>query len=151
MEEEKPKPKQRILIIEDDFFVRDLYDRELAREGFEVSTAEDGAEGLLKVIEEKPDLVLLDIMLPKMSGLDVLKKLKEKEEVKDIPVVLLTNLGQDNVIREGFSLGAIGYLIKAAYTPTQIIEEVKKFLKENKKRGVTSLLVTPQDPSLLHK
>ncbi len=132
MVEEESKPKQKILIIEDDFFVRDLYKRELSRKGFEVSTAEDGAEGLLKVIEEKPDLILLDIMLPKMSGLDVLKKVKEKEEVKDIPVVLLTNLGQDNVIREGFTLGAVGYLIKAAYTPTQIIEEVKKFLRESK-------------------
>jgi len=125
--------EQKILIIEDDFFVRDLYDRELTREGFAVSTAEDGPQGLLKAVEEKPDLVLLDIMLPKMSGLDVLKTLKEKEETKNVPVVLLTNLGQDSVIREGFSLGAIGYLIKAAYTPTQIIEEVKKFLKENSK------------------
>lgn len=132
MEQEKTNPNngKKILIIEDDFFVRDLYSRELGREGFEVSTAEDGAEGLLKVIEKKPDLVLLDIMLPKMSGLDVLKKVKEKEEVKNIPVVLLTNLGQDNVIREGFSLGAVGYLIKAAYTPTQIIEEVKRFLRK---------------------
>jgi DNA-binding response OmpR family regulator len=126
-------PQQKILIIEDDFFVRDLYNRELTREGFAVSSAEDGPTGLLKVVEEKPDLVLLDIMLPKMSGLDVLKTLKEKEETKNIPVVLLTNLGQDSVIREGFTLGAVGYLIKAAYTPTQIVEEVKKFLRESSK------------------
>jgi len=130
MENKTGTRQQKILIIEDDFFVCDLYDRELTREGFVVSTAEDGAKGLLKAIEEKPDLILLDIMLPKMSGLDVLKKVKEKEEVKDIPVVLLTNLGQDSVIREGFTLGATGYLIKAAYTPTQVIEEVKKFLRE---------------------
>ena len=128
---EKQAPKQKILIIEDDFFVRDLYARELAREGFETVTATNGEDGLLRVVEDRPDLVLLDIMLPKMSGLDVLKKLKEKEEIKDIPIVLLTNLGQDSVIREGFSLGAIGYLIKAAYTPTQIIQEVKKFLRES--------------------
>jgi len=128
--EEKTDFKKKILIIEDDFFVRDLYDRELTREGFAVETAVDGPEGLLKAVETKPDLVLLDIMLPKMSGLDVLKTLKEKEETKNIPVVLLTNLGQDSVIREGFSLGAAGYLIKAAYTPSQIIEEVKKFLKQ---------------------
>jgi len=121
---------KKVLVVEDDFFVRDLYSRELNREGFEVSAAEDGAEGLLKAIEEKPDIILLDIMLPKMSGLDVLKKVKEKEETKNIPVVLLTNLGQESVIREGFTLGAVGYLIKAAYTPTQVIEEVKKFLKE---------------------
>lgn len=134
MENQTTESKQKILIIEDDFFVRDLYNRELTREGFEIASAEDGPEGLLKAVEEKPDLVLLDIMLPKMSGLDVLKTLKEKEETKDIPVVLLTNLGQDSVIREGFSLGAVGYLIKAAYTPTQIIEEVKKFLKESERQ-----------------
>ncbi len=130
METEEKSSKQKILIVEDDFFVRDLYNRELGREGFEVTTAEDGTGGLSKILEEKPDLILLDIMLPGMSGLDVLKKIKEEETVKDIPVVLLTNLGQDSVIREAFSLGAVGYLIKAAYTPTQIIEEVKKFLRE---------------------
>lgn len=123
-----PNNGKKILIIEDDFFVRDLYDRELTREGFEIETAVDGPEGLLKAVEGEYDLILLDIMLPKMSGLDVLKAIKEKEVVKDIPVVLLTNLGQDSVIREGFALGAVGYLIKAAYTPSQIIEEVKKFL-----------------------
>lgn len=135
MEQTTNPKKQKILIIEDDFFVRDLYDRELTREGFEIETAVDGPEGLLKAVEGTYDLILLDIMLPKMSGLDVLKALKEKEGIRDIPVVLLTNLGQDSVIREGFSLGAVGYLIKAAYTPSQIIEEVKKFLKENKKRS----------------
>jgi len=130
METKTATLQKKILIVEDDFFVRDLYGRELTREGFEVETAADGPEGLSKIGEVKPDLILLDIMLPKMSGLDVLKKLKEKEETKNVPVVLLTNLGQDTVIREGFSLGAIGYLIKAAYTPTQIIEEVKRFLRE---------------------
>ncbi len=134
MEKQTTNPKKKILIIEDDFFVRDLYDRELTREGFEIETTVDGPEGLLKAVEDKYDLILLDIMLPKMSGLDVLKTLKEKDETKDIPVVLLTNLGQDSVIREGFSLGAAGYLIKAAYTPSQIIEEVKKFLKESSRQ-----------------
>ncbi len=130
MENQTTDSQKKILIIEDDFFVRDLYSRELTREHFAVEAAADGSEGLAKAGEVKPDLILLDIMLPKISGLEVLKKLKEKEETKNIPVVLITNLGQDTVIREGFSLGAIGYLIKAAYTPTQIIEEVKKFLRE---------------------
>lgn len=132
MKTENTNLKKKILIVEDDFFVRDLYDRELSREGFEIETAVDGSEGLVKAVEGAYDLILLDIMLPKMNGLDVLKTLKEKEETKDIPVVLLTNLGQDSVIIEGFALGAVGYLIKAAYTPSQIIEEVKKFLKKSK-------------------
>ena len=117
-----------ILIVEDDLFIRELYDRQLSLEGYQVTTAEDGEIGLAKITESIPDLLLLDIMLPKVSGLDLLRTIKAKDETKNIPVILLTNLGQDPVIKEGFNLGADGYLIKSAYTPDQIIEEVKKFL-----------------------
>ena len=120
--------KVKILIVEDDLFIRELYERQLSLEGYEVSTAEDGEIGLNRITESIPDLLLLDIMLPKVSGLDLLRTIKAKEETKNIPVILLTNLGQDSVIKEGFNLGADGYLIKSAYTPDQIIEEVKKFL-----------------------
>ena len=88
----------------------------------------DGAEGLVKANDFRPHLILLDIMLPKLNGLDLLRTIKTKPETKDIPVILLTNLGQESVIKEGFTLGAEGYLIKSAYTPSQIIEEVKNFL-----------------------
>ena len=118
----------KILIVEDDLFIRELYDRQLSLEGYQVTTAEDGEIGLAKITESIPDLLLLDIMLPKVSGLDLLRTIKAKDETKNIPVILLTNLGQDPVIKEGFNLGADGYLIKSAYTPDQIIEEVKKFL-----------------------
>ena len=118
----------KILIVEDDLFIRELYDRQLSLEGYQVTTAEDGEIGLAKIAESIPDLLLLDIMLPKVSGLDLLRTIKAKDETKNIPVILLTNLGQDPVIKEGFNLGADGYLIKSAYTPDQIIEEVKKFL-----------------------
>ena len=120
--------KIKILIVEDDLFIRELYERQLSLEGFEVVTAEDGEIGLNRIYESQPNLLLLDIMLPKVSGLDLLRTIKAKDETKDIPVILLTNLGQDSVIKEGFNLGADGYLIKSAYTPDQIIEEVKKFL-----------------------
>ncbi len=120
--------KIKILIVEDDLFIRELYERQLSLEGYEISTAEDGEIGLNRLAESIPDLLLLDIMLPKVSGLDLLRTIKAKEETKNIPVILLTNLGQDSVIKEGFNLGADGYLIKSAYTPDQIIEEVKKFL-----------------------
>ena len=120
--------KVKILIVEDDLFIRELYERQLSLEGFEVVTAEDGEVGLSRINAAIPDLLLLDIMLPKVSGLDLLRTIKAKDETKDIPVILLTNLGQDSVIKEGFNLGADGYLIKSAYTPDQIIEEVKKFL-----------------------
>lgn len=120
--------KRKILIIEDDFFIRELYERQFEKEGYAITGAPDGPEGLLKANEIRPDLILLDIMLPKLNGLDLLRTLKSKPETKDIPVILLTNLGQESVIKEGFKIGAEGYLIKSAYTPSQIIEEVKEFL-----------------------
>lgn len=120
--------KRTILIIEDDFFIRELYERQFEKEGYAIEVAPDGPEGLLKASQTKPDLILLDIMLPKLNGLDLLRTLKSKPETKDIPVILLTNLGQESVIKEGFKIGAEGYLIKSAYTPSQIIEEVKEFL-----------------------
>ena len=119
---------RKILIIEDDFFIRELYERQFEKEGYVIEGAPDGPEGLLKANEIRPDLILLDIMLPKLNGLDLLRTLKSKPETKDIPVILLTNLGQESVIKEGFKIGAEGYLIKSAYTPSQIIEEVKEFL-----------------------
>jgi len=125
--------KEKILIVEDDFFIRELYDRQFTKDGYTILTSEDGPDGLVKASQEKPDLILLDIMLPKLNGLDLLRTLKSKPETQDIPVILLTNLGQESVIKEGFEYGAESYLIKSAYTPSQIIEEVKNFLAERKK------------------
>lgn len=120
----------KILIIEDDFFIRELYERQFGKEGYTVVSANDGPDGLVKATQENPDLILLDIMLPKMNGLDLLRTIKSKDETKTIPVILLTNLGQESVIKEGFDLGAESYLIKSAYTPSQIVEEIKSFLAE---------------------
>ncbi|MCA9392141.1 response regulator [candidate division WWE3 bacterium] len=124
--------KEKILIIEDDFFIRELYDRQFTKDGYTVVTSEDGPDGLVKASSEHPNLILLDIMLPKLNGLDLLRTLKSKDETKDIPVILLTNLGQESVIKEGFEYGAESYLIKSAYTPSQIIDEVKSFLEQKR-------------------
>lgn len=120
--------KKRILIIEDDFFIRDLYVRQFTKEGFEVDTAENGNDGIVKAEDKKPQVILLDIMLPKVSGLEVLKKLKSNQATKSSQVVLLTNLSEDNTIKQGFELGAEGYLIKSAYTPEQVVKEVAKLM-----------------------
>lgn len=121
----------RILVVEDDQFLRELYDELLREEGYEVDLAVDGQEGLDKSAAGGYDLVLLDIMLPKIDGLEVLRKLKEKSPQKaNGPIVLLTNLGQDSIIKEGFSLGAAGYLIKSAMNPDQVLAEVKVFLSK---------------------
>lgn len=123
---------QKILVVEDDEFLRELYDELLKGEGYEVSVAVDGEEGLNKLSEGGFDLVLLDIMLPKMDGLEILRHTKDKPpKAKNGPVVLLTNLGQDSIIKEGFSLGASGYLIKSAMNPDQVLSEVKVFLNKN--------------------
>ena len=121
-----------ILLIEDDLFIKELYQRQLSKAGFEVDTAEDGPTGLVKSSQKQWSLILLDIMLPEINGLDLLRTLKAKPETRNIPVILLTNLGQDSLIKEAFDIGAEAYLIKSAYTPKQIVEEVKEFL--NKKQ-----------------
>ena len=122
---------QRILVIEDDQFLRELYDELLREEGYEVVLASDGEEGLTKISAGGYDLVLLDIMLPKMDGLEILRQLRDKHPQKpNGPVVLLTNLGQDSIIKEGFNLGASGYLIKSAMNPDQVLSEVKVFLSK---------------------
>ncbi len=123
---------QKILVVEDDEFLRELYDELLKGEGYEVSLAEEGEQGLTKITEGGFDLVLLDIMLPKMDGLEILRHVKSTPpKQKNGPVVLLTNLGQDSIIKEGFSLGAAGYLIKSAMNPDQVLSEVKVFLNKN--------------------
>lgn len=123
---------QRILVVEDDEFLRELYDELLKGEGYEVTLAVDGEQGLTQITEGGFDLVLLDIMLPKMDGLEILRNVKNKPpKLKNGPTVLLTNLGQDSIIKEGFALGASGYLIKSAMNPDQVLSEVKVFLNKN--------------------
>ena len=123
---------KKILLIEDDEFIGFIYKRQLEKNGYEVTHFLKGKEGLSDVLSNKPyDLVLLDVMLPDISGIEILKALKESSEsVKKIPVLLLTNLGQEAVIKEAFGYGADGYLIKASYTPDQIVNEVTMFLKQ---------------------
>ena len=121
----------KILLVEDDQFLRDMYHELLGDEGFEVTVCADGEDGYNKAVQGGYDLILLDIMLPKMDGLQILKTLKDKNDLqRNGPVVLLTNLGQDNIVRQGFDLGAAGYLIKSALTPDQVLHEVRTFLKK---------------------
>lgn len=119
---------KKILIIEDDDLIRELYADQLKISGLQVSDYASGKTGLEALKQQKYDLVLLDIMLPDINGLEILKQIKQDNELKSIPVVLLTNLGQDSVIKEGFKLGADAYLVKIAYNPDQIVKEVKSIL-----------------------
>jgi len=120
---------KKILLVEDDLFIRDIYIDVLKAEGFTVYTAEDGELGL-KLGQDHPDaaLMLLDIMLPKMHGIDILHKLKEDARTKVLPVVMLTNLTEESVVQEALRLGAAGYLVKVRYTPPQVVAKVKDFI-----------------------
>ncbi|MBI4137617.1 response regulator [Candidatus Roizmanbacteria bacterium] len=126
MEETK---KQRILVVEDETFLRDLYVEILMDEGYEVDSAADGDEGLKKIQQGGYDLILLDIVLPKMDGIEILKTIKANPpQNKNGAIVMLTNLGQEAVISEGVSLGVRGHIIKSDYTPDKLISEVKQLL-----------------------
>ena len=119
---------KKILIVDDDQFLRDLYEEILKDAGYEVEVAVDGEDGLAKIQVTAYDLVLLDIMMPKLDGLGVLKKLKEVPTAHPNKIVLLTNLAHNPIIKEGMELGAIAYLIKADMTPDQFLDNVKKFV-----------------------
>jgi len=119
------------MIVEDDSFVMDIYKTKLSQEGFSVVEAENGTEALKKLKTTKPDLMLLDIIMPYMDGLEVLKKMKENEDTKNIPVILLTNLSQKEEVDKGMSLGAKDYLIKSHFTPSEVLEKIKVCLANN--------------------
>ena len=119
----------KILIVEDDKFLRELIAQKLVREGYEISEAGDGEEGIKKIKDEKPDLVLLDLILPGIDGFEILSRMKENSSLSRIPVIILSNLGQKDDVERGLKLGAIDYLIKAHFTPGEIIEKIKNALK----------------------
>jgi len=115
---------QNILIIEDDGFLRGLLKKKLSSYGFNVSEAVDGDKGIKKIKEEKPNLILLDLLLPTTDGFEVLTKMKEDPVTSSMPVIVLSNLGQKEDIDKALSLGATDYLIKAQSTPDDIVAKV---------------------------
>lgn len=119
-----------MLIVEDDKFLSELISTKLSKEGFDVTLATDGEAGLAKANEVKPEIILLDIMLPGMSGFEVLESLKtsEDESVKNIPVLILSNFGQESKVQQGLKLGAKDYLVKANFTTGEIVEKIRAAL-----------------------
>ncbi len=120
--------KIKILLIEDEEMLANMYETKFQNEGFNIVKALDGEAGLNKAKEFLPDFILLDIIMPKMDGFAVLKALKEDNKTKNIPVMLLTNLGQEEDMQRGEDLGVIGYLVKANTTPSEVVEAVKNKL-----------------------
>ena len=120
----------KILIVEDDGLMSRMYDRLISFAGNEVEVAEDGEAGFVKAKEFLPDLILLDVMMPRMNGLEVIQKLKEEPKTRNIIVVLLTNLGIQEKLDEAMQLGAAAVITKSNHQPDEIVEMVANLLKE---------------------
>lgn len=125
-------PNPKILLIEDDTFLVGMYVKKIDQEHWRSIVANDGDRGLHLAKTEKPDCILLDILLPKMDGFLVLEELKRDPETSTIPVILLSNLGQTKDIERGISLGANEYLVKAHYMPSEVIDRIKKVIAETR-------------------
>ena len=122
--------KVKILVVEDDKFLRDLLVRKLNEEHFNLEIAIDGNEAINKINSWMPDLILLDLIIPGIDGFEVLKRIKEFPATNKIPVVILSNLGQQEEVEKGLNLGAVDYLVKAHLTPGEIIDKIKNILEK---------------------
>jgi two-component system alkaline phosphatase synthesis response regulator PhoP len=120
--------EKKILFIEDERALHKSLKEILEIENIELVSAFDGEEGLKKVQEDRPDLILLDLILPKIHGFDVLKKIKENKELQNIPLVILTNLEDINEVEKALELGATTYLAKSSYTLMEIVKKIKEIL-----------------------
>lgn len=123
----------KILLAEDDIQLVDMYNRKFELEGFDVRVAEDGEMALNALQDFKPDVILLDIMMPKVTGLEVLEELKKSSEYDDVLIIMLTNLADEKTAEKIYELGATDYFVKAEMTPLEVANKVKELLKYYKK------------------
>jgi DNA-binding response OmpR family regulator len=121
---------KKILIVEDEAFISDIYKTSLSKAGFEVDAVINGDKAVEEAVAFQPDLIILDIILPGKNGFDVLRSLKQNEACKEMPVLIVSNLGQDSEVKLGAELGAIDYIIKANINIQDLIELIEKKVKE---------------------
>lgn len=122
----------KVLIVDDDMTLRELYEERMKAEGFVIVSAADGEEAIEKTTKEKPDVILLDIMMPKINGIDVMKMLREKEETADIPIIILTALIQEIDKIKDMMKSYDGYLVKSEIMPKDVVDKVKKAIEAKK-------------------
>ena len=120
--------KKRILLVEDDPFLSEIYVTKFEESGFAVAVLKNGVLGIEKIKEQKPDIILLDIVMPKIDGFEFLQMIKDDTATKNVPVVILSNLAEQENVEKGFALGATAYLVKAHYTPTEVVAKVREIL-----------------------
>ncbi|MBI3671798.1 response regulator [Candidatus Azambacteria bacterium] len=121
--------KKKILVVEDEATLNQIYQNKLESSGYEVVSAYDGEDAIIKAGETMPDLVLLDLMLPKKSGYDVLTEMKKDEKIKDIPVMILSNLGQEEDVKRGISLGAVDFVTKSNIKLADLMKKIEEVFK----------------------
>ncbi len=120
--------KEKILIVDDDDFLLEMYQSKFTESGFSVEIAKNGDEALKKISELKPAVILLDVVMPKMDGFEVLRGIKAKKLSPDSLIVMLTNLGQKEDIEKGLRLGAEDYIVKAHFTPSEVVSKIKDLI-----------------------
>ncbi|MBU0722038.1 response regulator [Patescibacteria group bacterium] len=125
-----PKDKIKILLVEDDSFLLSMYATKFEMENFKVIMAEDGEKAIRLALKEIPNIILLDIILPEINGLEVLRQLKANSITAEIPVILLTNVSQKDKIEQSLKMGAEDYLIKAHFMPSEVVDKIKKVLNK---------------------
>ena len=130
MNQNEPKSKATILVVEDDKFLRELIAQKLQKEGFETQVAIEAAEAFKIINEKKPDLILLDLVLPGMDGFAMKALLKKRPETADIPIIILSNLGEKEDIERAMNDGVADYLIKANFTTSEIVDKVRAVLSK---------------------
>lgn len=124
------KKKKTILIVEDDRYLTKAYSIKIKNAGFNVLLADNGSDGLLIAKQKKPDLIVLDLLLPKVDGFEFLKRIKADEEMKDIPVLTISVLGQKTDQQRALDLGAEAYFIKTEYKLGEIVDKIKEYLNK---------------------
>lgn len=129
--------KIKVLLIEDEPLINQMYAKKFKDDGYDCQVAEDGEEGVDKAQKMLPDIILCDIMMPVKDGVEALKELKEIDETKDIPVVMLTNLSDEKYVEQALDLGAISYLIKSQVVPADVVKKVKEILDASGKKNLT--------------
>lgn len=122
--------KHKIAIIEDDIIIRQMYRMKFENENFEVQVADNGLDGVSLIEHMKPDVVLLDIHMPEMNGAEVLEKIRKEKWGKNIPVIILTNLGEEESPKNLRALGIHSYIVKADFTPRQVVHRVLDAISE---------------------
>jgi DNA-binding response OmpR family regulator len=125
-----PDEKKKILIVEDDPFIRDIYQVKFSQEGFAVIMADNGVEALKKLEQSAPDIILLDIIMPYMDGIETLKNIKSNENWKKIPIIMLTNISEKIKVNESEEYGVNDYLIKSQFTPSEVVGKVNALLNK---------------------